>query len=73
MSAKRPASWKSSVTRLCDNPSFTFSEFQQMAEFFKNFLAENPLVRYSIYAAGIGGALEGLHILWLILRYVFRF
>jgi len=44
-----------------------------MAEFFKNFLAENPLVRYSIYAAGIGGALEGLHILWLILRYVFRF
>jgi hypothetical protein len=55
------------------NPSFTFSEFQQMAEFFKDFLAENPLVRYSIYAAGVGGLLEGFHILWLIARYLARF
>jgi hypothetical protein len=41
--------------------------------FFKDLLAENPLVWYSIYAAGIGGALEGFHIVWLILRYVLRF
>jgi hypothetical protein len=55
------------------NPSFTFSEFQRMAEFFKGFLAENPLVKASIIAAGIGGALEGLHILWLVIRFLARF
>ena len=55
------------------SPSFTFSQFEQMAEFFKQLLAENPLVKASIIAAGIGGALEGLHILWLALRYLAKF
>jgi hypothetical protein len=44
-----------------------------MAEFFKNLLAENPVVRASIIAAGIGGALEALHIIWLAIRYLAKF
>ncbi len=44
-----------------------------MAEFFKEFLAENRLVRVSIIAAGIGGALEGLRIVWLAIRYLAKF
>jgi hypothetical protein len=51
------------------SPSYTFSEFQKMAEFFKKFLAENWLIKASIVTAGIGGLLEGLHILWLAWRY----
>jgi hypothetical protein len=55
------------------NPSFTFSEFQKMAEFFKKFLAENWLIKASIIAAGIHGVLAGLHTLWLMWRYFRKF
>jgi len=44
-----------------------------MAEFFKKLLADNPLVKASIIAAGIGGTLEGLHIVWLLIRYLAKF
>jgi hypothetical protein len=45
-------------------------EFQSMGVFFKDFLADNPLITASIIAAGIGGALEGLHILWLAFLWI---
>ena len=32
---------------------------------FKELLRESPLVRYSIYAAGVGGIAETIHNLWL--------
>jgi hypothetical protein len=51
----------------------TTQEFQELGTFFKQLLAENPFLKASIIAAGIGGALEGLHILWLALRFVARF
>jgi hypothetical protein len=44
-----------------------------MVAFFKELLAENPLVKASIIAAGIGGALGGLHIIWLAIRYLAKF
>ncbi len=44
-----------------------------MAEFFKKLLADNPLVRWSIIAAGIGGLLEALRIVWLAIRYLAKF
>ncbi len=49
------------------------AEFQDIAMFFKRFLQENPLLKASIIAAGVGGAFETLHVLWLALRYIFRF
>jgi hypothetical protein len=51
----------------------TVNEFQDIALFFKRFLAENPLLKALIIAAGVGGVFETLHCLWLALRYVFRF
>lgn len=51
----------------------TFGQFQEMALFFRDFLADKPVIKWSIIFAGIGGLLDGLHIAWLALRYVFRF
>ncbi len=51
----------------------TMTEFQDIAMFFKRFLAENPVLKVSIIAAGVGGVFETLHCLWLALRYIFRF
>ena len=53
-------------------PRLTMEEFQSMATFFKQLLAENPLIKISIIVAGIGGGLEAIHILWLCWRFVFR-
>jgi hypothetical protein len=50
----------------------TTKEFQNLAVFFKELLADNPLIRASIIAAGIGGALEGLHIIWLAARFLLK-
>jgi hypothetical protein len=47
-----------------------FKEFQAMGLFFKEFLADNPIITASIIAAGIGGALEGFHILWLAFLWI---
>lgn len=54
-------------------PSYTFSQWQKIMEFARELLAESPVVKYSIIAAGVGGALEGLRILWLALRYLAKF
>jgi hypothetical protein len=48
------------------NPArLSAEEFQSLGIFFKDLFAENPLIKYSIIAAGIAGALESLHIGWL--------
>lgn len=52
---------------------FTFNQYKEMALFFRDFLSDKPLIKWSIILAGIGGLLDGLHIIWLGLRYVFRF
>jgi hypothetical protein len=58
------------------NPSsparLTPEEFQSIALFFKQFL-ESTTLKWWIIAAGVGGALEGAHILWLGVRYYFKF
>jgi hypothetical protein len=53
-------------------PRLTAEEFQSIALFFKQFL-ESTTLKWWIIAAGIGGALEGLHILWLAIRYLAKF
>jgi len=35
----------------------------------KDLFADNPLIKWSIIVAGLGGALEGLHILWLFIQW----
>jgi hypothetical protein len=51
----------------------TPKEFRDLANFFKDYLADNPVIRWSIVAAGIGAVIETLHIGWLALRYIFKF
>jgi hypothetical protein len=50
----------------------TTDEFQRLAKLFKELLAENPLVRASIIAAGVGGAFGTLHVLWMAARFLVR-
>jgi hypothetical protein len=65
MSPKQPTGYNPARER-----QNAFKEFQKIGMFFKELLADNPLVKWSIVAAGIGGALEGFHILWLAYLWV---
>lgn len=51
----------------------TPEEWQNLARFFKDYLADNPLLRWAIILSGVGGLVELLHTGWLALRFVFRF
>ena len=46
-------------------PRMTLDQFREFANFFRDFLSETPVIKWSIIVAGIGGAVETLHILWL--------
>ncbi len=48
----------------------TTAQFQDLATFFKDYLADKPLIKWSIVAAGIGGVCDALHTLWLILAWL---
>lgn len=55
------------------NPArLTVEEFQNLGFFFKQLLADNPLIKWAIIAGGIGGALDALHILWLAGKFLLR-
>jgi hypothetical protein len=51
----------------------TVDQYKELALFFRDFLADKPVIKWSIILAGFGGLLDGLHVAWLALRYVFRF
>ena len=36
----------------------------------KKLFAEHPLIRWAIYLAGFGGLMEGLHVLWQVIKSV---
>ncbi len=46
---------------------FTLADFQG----FKELIEASPL-KWWVIAAGIGGALDGLHVLWLAARFLYR-
>ena len=46
-------------------PKMTLDQFREYANFFKELLSDNPLVKWSIVAAGVGAVFETCHILWL--------
>lgn len=48
----------------------TPESFMALGVFFKQLLAENPIIKASVIAAGIGGALGALHVLWLAARHL---
>lgn len=50
----------------------TLEEMKDVAEFFRELFRDSWLPMW-IVIAGVGALLEGLHILWLLLRYVARF
>lgn len=43
-------------------------ELERLTRLFKDIFAEQPLIKWSIYLAGFGGLLEGLHIIWLVIK-----
>jgi len=44
---------------------YTFSDIQKFLNLFTELLKDSPAVKWSIYAAGIAGALETAHLVWL--------
>lgn len=48
----------------------TSDEFQKLGLFFKDLLAENPMLKAAIISAGVGGVFDSLHVLWLALKYL---
>jgi hypothetical protein len=53
-------------------PLFTIEQMQEMIVFFKRVFEDSPLAWW-IRLAGIGAALEGLHIVWWAIRYLAKF
>jgi hypothetical protein len=49
---------------------WTFAEFKQVSEFTKDLLADQPLIKYSIYSAGVAGVLESAHLIWLFICFL---
>jgi len=47
----------------------TMEEIRALGTFFKELL-DQPAIKWSIIAAGVGGALEALHVLWLAGRFL---
>jgi hypothetical protein len=55
------------------NPTTRLStrEFQELGDFFKKLLQESHLAKW-IVLAGLGAAIEILHILWLAARFLLK-
>jgi hypothetical protein len=52
-------------------PKLTIGQFKEIANFFKDLLSENPVVKWSIVLAGIGGAFEAVHDSWLFFVWLY--
>jgi hypothetical protein len=55
---------------------FTAAEIQDLGYFFKKFLEDTPLRKWIVLSglgAIIAAALELIHLIWLLLRYVGKF
>jgi hypothetical protein len=52
-------------------PRMTAQQFQDFAIFIRDFLAEKPLIKYSILLAGIGGVFEAVHDTWLFFVWLY--
>lgn len=50
----------------------TIAEFQQVAGVVRDLLADQPLIKYSIYAAGIAGILDSIYWIWLFIVFLFK-
>lgn len=51
---------------------FTVAEFQQVAGVVRELLADQPAIKYSIYAAGVAGLLDSIHWIWLFIVFLSR-
>jgi hypothetical protein len=51
----------------------TVAEFQQFAGFMKDLLADQPVIKYSIYAAGMAGLFDSIHWAWVFIAFLVRF
>jgi hypothetical protein len=49
---------------------WTLAEFKQAAALVKDLLADQPLIKFSIYAAGLAGALDCIHWIWLFILFL---
>jgi hypothetical protein len=47
----------------------TIDDVERLTKLFKEIFAEQPLIKWSIYLAGLGGLCETLHFAWLVLKH----
>jgi len=45
----------------------SLTQWQELSNFFKSYLADEPLVKWAIIFAGIGGFFEAAYDLWLMI------
>jgi hypothetical protein len=50
----------------------TVAEFQQVAGVVRDLLADQPIIKWSIYAAGAAGLLDTIHWSWLFVGFLYR-
>ena len=50
----------------------TIDEFQRVASVVRDLLADQPLIKYSIYAAGIAGVLDSAHLIWEFIDFLIK-
>jgi hypothetical protein len=51
---------------------WTLAEIQQFAGFMKDLLADQPAIKYSIYAAGVAGLLDTVHWVWIFIAFLVK-
>jgi hypothetical protein len=68
---KRGTGGFSPANPAADN-NLSISDLERILGIFQR-LTNNPLIKWSIYAAGIAALLDIVHLAWLAARYVFRF
>jgi hypothetical protein len=49
--------------------SIRVDEVERLTKLYKSVFEDQPLIKWSIIAAGFGGLLDGLHVLWLVLKH----
>jgi hypothetical protein len=52
-------------------PRLNVDQFREFANLFKELVSENPLVKWSIVCAGLGGVFEAVHDTWLFFVWLY--
>jgi hypothetical protein len=70
--ATLPASQTTSAANPADPASLTPAQFQEWSYVLKK-VSDNNWIVYAVLAAGVAGALEVVHLLWLFFKWLYYF